>query len=1418
MGKVNTGKATDSTQQNLALRTIRSDGAIAETLPLSFRPDLNYPPPGYVCAPKRLSTKTSTRTPPPVLDWNAKQPPPEMRVEGRGSSPTSNLHPTSTSAMMALANNTGLAVDQNADDPSLPIGLTSNHSVDDLIDLIEEYLAQGDKADDKAKDYSPNPFAVFSGANWADQVSESDGTETPVNINLSEIMSSSPLLQGQTFKDSSPTPSFDNKSMREDQQQHILPDVVATVDGIRKLILAPHVPQRPVSLLAHRIGPTLLLEGTAIDGTDAQLTVEEARKKALRSKLLYYSVMMSRPEHERPQEPGNLSSPNKNTEATEANRNGPFRKALQWRLSDLNILIGSSQPTLRDRATGNEVNLQIHELRQLQQTSPSDAFQQHGTARINEEPTEGADRIRLDQASALEYWLDNILSNVSSLALCFHKDGEVQGYQVVPTHHLPQLSDPAFAPTAVQASSTQVLKWLKEGTNTGGTSFVVVKESNSTELKLYDITGLSAGHVADLLDHHPDSRSRAPKAIKAVSPPVEGNNKKRAPKQLNPDLGALVPVTQVREADKDPLPLPSSKQFGHLRYPYAMMCFRMAQCLPTFSNDAFRLWQKVASLLSIEEEEALLPLAIAHVSCMEYYNNSKLPDAERLVITQACRAVQCLHSLDRSLRSVLLPPSLLKGAEGKGGRPNVSHQQLAQQLEHAIAADPEVRAMVNEMRQLCVKVVSCMTEMANTQLQQPSHVGADCEARNPHAAAAISYGRSVENILVAQAALLLRAFEVPSGLIMANPDSVSISSEVSSLHHALGNNDSPSSTDKAQRGSSAPSAAGSDQQSIMPYAHSYDVVAAFEKVSTVAGDVMAGHLQQILACATDDASTKCSSPLESPPPDTLLSRYLSKLNRDLKVTFSIMSGRTGAAPTGGTPAPSIIGADVPDHANFIGRMTPFHTRPIAVAETALTFYQQALSHNYVLLNGKGEAFKALHRKIAGIHAVVAEFYARGLMKGLASPDDALEDRVLCGAEAAPWRDSESAYTHFDKAAKAFVQCRDFGNAALNFINASKMCLRASQALTRRKAERLQDTQRSKSDKEAAAAEDSKAIVELHNNALAALSHAEQLPQAGVGNGASSTGVPASVVDNVRQFTFSVLVYVFQWEVERLTTDTQKATSETSLSELHDRYLSLAFKIPKKLSHLMPSETLRAMEAKILKLIIGLYWLAYVPAQASRSDEPPTLQMEMLDRVACVRFAKTRLRQYWTNYVAPSLSTTSASVPLPLWQEATDSTSKMVAADLFLFQHGSAPQLAAKSGQNPEEDDQTQHLSRAITAVVDWRPWLKMAESGRVTLPLPPQQTPKGNKNQLLSPSMASLADDALGVAKNLTSALMCLLKLVKAGSSPANATAVAEAVRRSLSLSAAPTDKTESARRQWLTQLGLCIDETERLFNGRRGR
>lgn len=68
----------------------------------------------------------------------------------------------------------------------------------------------------------------------------------------------------------------------------------------------------------------------------------------------------------------------------------------------------------------------------------------------------------------LEAWLDNVMASVPELAICYHRNGVVQGYELLKTDDIFLLKGisedgtPAFHPYVVQQNGLSVLRFLRD--------------------------------------------------------------------------------------------------------------------------------------------------------------------------------------------------------------------------------------------------------------------------------------------------------------------------------------------------------------------------------------------------------------------------------------------------------------------------------------------------------------------------------------------------------------------------------------------------------------------------------------------------------------------------------------------------------------------------------------------------------------------------------------------------------------------------------------------------------------------------------------------------------------------------------------------------------------------------------------------
>eukprot|EP00760_Papus_ankaliazontas_P021771 PhM_4_TR18734/c0_g1_i2/m.65866 len=238
-------------------------------------------------------------------------------------------------------------------------------------------------------------------------------------------------------------------------------DFVASTDDLRRLFSSPHQSNTtPLALTLHRVGKAIVIDGSSSQPKFSR-TAKENHDRAMKSKMLYYSVLAGRQSSQERDGSGERATSEENPEAP-LDR-AMFPRALHWKFRDLQLLLGVDVPIFTDEKHGNTMTMRL---------KPS------------AQP--------LSRVEAVEMWLDNVLCNVSHAALCYHTEGVIQGYQVCSTQDIPQLTeDSTFEPIVIQEFAGHVLQWLKSTCTEEGTSYVLVRDPENGKLKLYNVSKLS---------------------------------------------------------------------------------------------------------------------------------------------------------------------------------------------------------------------------------------------------------------------------------------------------------------------------------------------------------------------------------------------------------------------------------------------------------------------------------------------------------------------------------------------------------------------------------------------------------------------------------------------------------------------------------------------------------------------------------------------------------------------------------------------------------------------------------------------------------------------------------------------------------------------------------------------------------------
>ncbi|KAL1188627.1 hypothetical protein V5N11_009794 [Cardamine amara subsp. amara] len=116
----------------------------------------------------------------------------------------------------------------------------------------------------------------------------------------------------------------------------------------------------------------------------------------------------------------------------------------------------------------------------------------------------------------LETWLDNVMASVPELAICYHKNGVVQKYELLKTDDIFLLKGisedgtPAFNPHVVQQNGLAVLRFLQSNCKEDPGAYWLYKSAGEDVIQLFDLSIISKNHSSS---NRNDSTSPLPSLI-----------------------------------------------------------------------------------------------------------------------------------------------------------------------------------------------------------------------------------------------------------------------------------------------------------------------------------------------------------------------------------------------------------------------------------------------------------------------------------------------------------------------------------------------------------------------------------------------------------------------------------------------------------------------------------------------------------------------------------------------------------------------------------------------------------------------------------------------------------------------------------------------------------------------------------------
>lgn len=289
---------------------------------------------------------------------------------------------------------------------------------------------------------------------------------------------------------------------------HMFPDCVGEVDvvsdaeNIKKLLKIPYC-KGHISMMVHRIENTLLLDdfdiykhllrtaetewewfrkffyeniNAEVAEENRKLYIKNRRRKALEqksliSKFLYHSIGENSFEEKTeegaegsaplpvqgpllPEPAPSAEVPNQSSFDHNYNRN------VIWTFEDIEMLIGTDLPIFGG-GTHPCISLRLRDM-----SKP------------------------INVLTGIDYWLDNLMSNVPEVVMCYHLNGIVKKYELIKTEDLPRMDNSKFSPKLIRDVAQSILSFLKSNATKAGHTYWLFKGKDEEVVKLYDLSSL----------------------------------------------------------------------------------------------------------------------------------------------------------------------------------------------------------------------------------------------------------------------------------------------------------------------------------------------------------------------------------------------------------------------------------------------------------------------------------------------------------------------------------------------------------------------------------------------------------------------------------------------------------------------------------------------------------------------------------------------------------------------------------------------------------------------------------------------------------------------------------------------------------------------------------------------------------------
>ncbi|XP_063979735.1 erythroid differentiation-related factor 1 [Diachasmimorpha longicaudata] len=162
-----------------------------------------------------------------------------------------------------------------------------------------------------------------------------------------------------------------------------------------------------------------------------------------------------------------LPEPTREDKLPDPNHNHNFTRNVVWTFENIQMLIGTDMPIFGGQ-THPCISLRLRDVNKP-----------------------------INVLTGIDYWLDNLMSNVPEVVMCYHLDGIVKKYELIKTEDLPNLDDAEFSPKVIRDIAQNILSFLKNNATKAGHTYWLFKGKDDDVVKLYDLTSLCTDNASD---------------------------------------------------------------------------------------------------------------------------------------------------------------------------------------------------------------------------------------------------------------------------------------------------------------------------------------------------------------------------------------------------------------------------------------------------------------------------------------------------------------------------------------------------------------------------------------------------------------------------------------------------------------------------------------------------------------------------------------------------------------------------------------------------------------------------------------------------------------------------------------------------------------------------------------------------------